>query len=146
MKRIKILETDVVVSNRKIVYVEERLKVTRELNYQRLGLARTATSFSKSSAARKAAEVAHRIRGKAVNNLQIARKKHRNEVSRRQRNHEDACRTTVQDENNRRERLKATHGAAIHDKLHTQIDNVHVLRDAEILILQHQHVVANEKL
>jgi len=146
MKRIKNLETGVVASNHKIVDVEERLKVTRELNYQRLRLARRAASFAKSSEARKVAEVAQRIRGKAANNLQIARKKHRDEVSRRQRDHEDACRAAVQDENNRLEEQKSTHEAAIHDKLPTHVDNVHKLRDAEILMLQKQHEAENEKL
>jgi hypothetical protein len=84
MKRIKILETKVVVSSQKIVDVEERLNVTRELNYQRMRIARRAASFAKSSATRKAAEATQRIRGKAANNLQIARKKHLDEVSRRQ--------------------------------------------------------------
>jgi len=72
MKRSKILETEVVVSSQKIVDAEERLKVTRELEYQRMHLARRAASFAKSSATIKAAEATQRIRGKAANNLQIA--------------------------------------------------------------------------
>ena len=52
----------------------------------------------------------------------------------------------MQDEKNRLEELKATHEADIHDKLHIHVDNVHKLRDAEILMVQKQHEAENEKL
>ncbi len=47
MKRIKILETEVVVSSLKIIDFEGRLRVSRELNYQRLHLARRVATFAK---------------------------------------------------------------------------------------------------
>jgi hypothetical protein len=66
MQHIKSLEADAILSNQKIAEVEELLRISRELNYRRLRKARRKVALAKTSAAKKAAEVAKRIRDKAA--------------------------------------------------------------------------------
>ncbi len=122
------------------------MRVARELNYQRLRVARRAALFAKSSASRKATEVANRIRGKAATSLQIARNIHRDVVSRLKREHDDACQAAVQNEIKRLEGLQVAQEAALHVKHYTDVDQFRKLRDAEILILKKQHEAENGKL
>ena len=71
---------------------------------------------------------------------------HRKEVARRQREHDDACRRTVENKVQRIQELKATHEAAILDKHQTEVDHVLKLRDAEIAALKKQHEAEQDKL
>ena len=61
-ERIKLLEADAILSNQRLSDVEELLRVSREVNFRRLRLAKRSEALAKTSAARKAAECAKRIR------------------------------------------------------------------------------------
>jgi len=76
-ERIKLLEADAILSNQRLSDVEELLRVSREVNLRRLRLAKRSEALAKTSAARKAAECAKRIRAKATTSLKVARNMHR---------------------------------------------------------------------
>jgi hypothetical protein len=111
-----------------------------------LRLAKRAATLAKTSAARKATECANRIRAKAATTLQVARNIHREEVARRRREHDEACRRTMESKVQRLHDRNAIHEAAIHDKYHTYLDHVNELRDAEMAELKKQHEVEQDKL
>ena len=139
MQRIKSLEADAILSNQKIADVEDLLHISRELNYRRLRKAKRKAMLAKTSAAKKATQVAKRIREKVATSLQIARNKHRAYVHRRQREHEEACQRNGLEESQRLDSLIATREATINNKLHSDVDYVRKQRDAEIAILKKQH-------
>ena len=103
MNSIKKFGGEAILSNQKIAEVEELLRVSHESNYRRMRYLKRAVTFARTSAARKAAECASCIREKAATSLQIARKMHRDDVLRRQREHDDACQQVVLNESRRLE-------------------------------------------
>ena len=145
-ERIKLLEADAILSNQRLADVEELLHVSRGVNIRRLRLAKRGEALAKTSATRKAAECAKRIRAKAATSLQVVRNMHREEVTRRQRELDDACRRNMENEVKRMHELNAMHEAAIHNKHHNDVDQVNKLRDAEIAALKKQHEVEQDKL
>ena len=80
--RVKSLETDLYVANKKIADAEEQARVNREAVNRKIRLARQAALIAKTTAAKKAAAVAERIRSKAAMVLETTRKEHHVAVAR----------------------------------------------------------------